>query len=199
MIKMNVMWNRLSLFKRTVIVAALALCLTLFANAFNKPRFVNLITADIDQIAAIRDYLESNGIEHKVVNETQIQVDEKIRAQTLMKIAAADLISPDVVNRMDRQKVIVALEKQRYLQTKIEEMIVDSCEEIERAHVVLQLNPFHPSACVKLVLKEDIPIKAVIGIQMLVAVSVDQLSPEQVVIVNNDNLLLNEVIKETKN
>lgn len=202
MIKLKLSWNKLSLFKRTAAVALMALCLTLFANALNldgKPNLVKLINADIQHIAMIHDYLETNDIEHYVHNETQIFIDEKIRAQTLLKLASENLITPDMENKIERLKTINELEKQRYLQLKIEELIQDSCDKIERVHVVLQLNPFQPSACVKLVLKEDIPVKSLIGIQRLVAISVDQLSPEKVVIVNNDNVLLNDVIEENVN
>lgn len=207
-------WEQLNTQQRVLFVSApVMLLVTLGIAVFlaGRPQLVNLITADMEQIAAIQQYLEANGIEHVVKSETQIQVDESIKAETMLELASQNLITPDMGKGYElfdefnfgMTDDLFKLNNKRALETKIARMIVDGgrSSSIKNAHVTIAIpsraifkeDETEPTASVKLVSSGRPSAETVRGIQNLVAAAVgNRMRAENVVVLDNNNAALSE-------
>lgn len=217
---LNNLWNKLSLLKRTMLVAVFALGLTLIGSTMhfaNQHKLVPLITAERETIAQIVAYLTQNNIEHTVVSENSIMVDKSIKYKTLLTLAKENLLghnmekSNEIFDEFSFGMTDELLErnKTRDFQGKLEQMIVQGNSNIKKAHVLLKIpkqnadesesNPPQeeaiqntPTATVKVLCKSRLSRQSVKGIQHLITAAVPNLKLEHVVIVDQDNALLSD-------
>lgn len=148
-------WNRLSLLKRTIIVATFALCLTMIAGSMSQSRLVNLIRADESVIFEIKKYLAQNNIEHTVTSTTQIQVDESIKAKTLLELGKAGIIGTTSESNheifdtfsLGMTDELYEINKKRVLENKLRRMIIDGDRNIRNTYVSMSIPKANYEEC----------------------------------------------------
>lgn len=204
-------WEQLNTQQRVLFVSAPVMLLVTLGIAVylaGKPQLENLITADREVIAQIEAYLVEQGIEHTVVSERQIKVDESIKATTMLALARENLIGAQMGKGYEifdefsfgMTDDLFQLNSNRALQGKLESMIVAGDKSVKSAKVVLAIpeetifkeDTVPPTAVVKLVTSGQPTEGIVVGIQNLVSAAVPRMKPENVTVTGNNNTLLSE-------
>lgn len=148
-------WNNLSLLKRTIIVATFALCLTMIAGSMSQSRLVNLIRADESVIFEIKKYLAQNNIQHTVTSTTQIQVDESIKAKTLLELGKTGIIGTDTGMNYEifdefsfgMTDDLYEINIKRVLENKLRRMIIDGDRNIINTYVSMSIPKTNYEEC----------------------------------------------------
>ncbi len=179
-----------------------------FVFMMAAPKQVAHIKADQKMIAGIQQYLEQNNIEHKVVSPTKIEIKESRKADILLKLSFQGLLSADYKESYElfddfgygMTEDMFELYKKRALENRLGRTITDGNQSISDAYVTINFASFienkksvNPStASVKLISGETIPDETITQVQELIAKCSDDLHPENITVINQDNKVMSK-------
>ena len=183
-------------------LAALVMLYLVFAAT--KSNQVILLHTDPEHITKIAAYLNTNKIEHRIVDTTKIYVDESIRFQTLLNLAKENLMDGDVGNGYElfdqfivgMDEDLFRLNQKRAMEHKLARMIMDGNANIQNALVSIHYSKSSDrdasetpiSASVKIVTTENVSRDVLINIQNLVVRAVgNKIKAEHVILLNQNN------------
>lgn len=199
-------WMRTGLWLIPIVTWSLLFAIFSMPEEQNDP-MVKLVSArNPAQLQQIVNYLTSHECEFETPDSNTILVRQSARAGIIIQLAGQDIIGHDPglgFDLLDETKVEMTdlmsdLQSRRMLQNELGRMIMMSSSDISVAKVLIQVPPprmfkqdqIEPSASVKVVTIRELSPEQVTGIQNLVAMCVDRLVPERVVVVNGQNEIL---------
>lgn len=205
-------WGQISPQQKVIFVSVpLLLLLAMVVSVYlaSRPEMVTLISSDdLSRLNEITNYLDSNGIEYKMSGDTTVLVDKEVRSQVRLQLAGQDLIGPDFgpgLELFDQVQLgmtesMFDIQRQRALENTLAEAITEGAREIDNAMVKIVIpteklfksDQAEPTASVKIQGRGTPSQDIVRGIQRLVAAAVENMEPQNVVVVDASNKPLSE-------
>lgn len=208
--QLNRVWGQLNAQQKVLLLAAPAVLLVTLAVAVyiaGQPQMVNLVSSsDTAQLGQIRRFLDTQNIPYELPDPNTILVDRSVLPRAQMELAIEGLVGYDSgpgfelfdQTRFGMTDRMFDLNERRALQSTLSQALVRGNNRISEANVILEIpeeslfqrDQAEPSASVKIIARGSLPQESVEGIQRFIAASVAKLSPENVVVMDQNNKLL---------
>jgi flagellar M-ring protein FliF len=198
-------WDNISIRQKILFVVLPIVCIYvtgLIVYASSRPQMVTLVRLDNPaQLARITAKLDADGIKYEMPNDNTILVEKSQKPRTVMNLASENLIGtdPGAECKLFDKTSNFDLPYKRAIQDELENIIIFGSDNIvdARVHItksVVSGNNKSDSffASVKLISKEAIPQKQVAGIKHIVAISIPEMSAENVTVINDKNEVISD-------